>query len=84
MVRIWDTFATESCSRLVECAGRRRLPGASPHLRFVVNGMQTTVAIRLRLIASPCTMTTGRRKPGPDPVGGGSSAHHTSPWETTT
>ena len=33
----------------------------------------------VRFKASPCTRTTGLRKPGPEPVAAGNSAHHTSP-----
>src|SRR5262245_53622936 len=65
-------------------AGSRTFPGAVAHFRLLVNGTQTTVAIRLRLIASACTTTIGRRKPGPEPLGSGRSAHQTSPWATVT
>ena len=64
-------------------ARSRTLPGASAHFRLLVRGTQTTVASRLRLSASPWTTTTGLRKPGPDTVGGGRSAHQTSPWKIT-
>ena len=74
-----DTFATESLGRLVIPAVNSTLHGASAHRRLLVSGMQTTVATRLRFRASPWTTMTGRRKPGPEPVGGGNSAQHTSP-----
>jgi hypothetical protein len=45
--------------------------------------MQTTVRIRLRFSASPWTTITGRRNPGPEPVGSGKSAQYTCPWEIT-
>lgn len=79
-----DTFATDSLGRRVIIAVRSTLPGASAHCKLLVSGTQTTVAIRLRFKASPWTTTTGRRKPGLEPVGCGSSAHHTSPCEITT
>jgi hypothetical protein len=81
---ISETFATESLGRCVARAVSSTLPGASVHRKLLVNGIQTAVAIRLRLSASPWTTTTGLRKPGPDPVGGGTSAHQTSPCEITT
>jgi hypothetical protein len=81
---ICDTFATESLGRCVARVVSSTLPGASAHRRLLVSGTQTAVAIRLRLSASPWTTTTGLRKPGPDPVGGGTSAHQTSPCEITT
>lgn len=74
-----EAFATESCGRLVAFDVRSTLPGTVDHFVFVVSGTHTTVAIRLRLKASLWMMTTGRRKPGPDPTGAGKSAHHMSP-----
>jgi hypothetical protein len=41
--------------------------GASAHRRLLVNGTQTTVAIRLWFKASPCTTAMGLLNPGPDP-----------------
>ena len=76
-----DTFATESFGRPVARAASVMLPGASAHFRLLVNGTQTAVASRLRFNASPCTTTTGLRRPGPDPFGSGTSAHQTSPPE---
>jgi hypothetical protein len=38
-----------------------------------------TVAIRLRLKSSDCTINTGLRYPGSEPTGSGSSAHQMSP-----
>jgi hypothetical protein len=83
-VTICDTFATESFERPVVRAASNALPGASTQRRLLESGTQTTVAIRLRFRASPWMTTTGRRKPGPEPAGGGRSAHQTSPWEITT
>src|SRR6266852_3628772 len=40
--------------------------------------------MRLALNSLACTTSTGRRAPGPEPVGSGSEAHHTSPRYTTT
>ena len=79
-----DTFATESLGRPVVRAERRTFPGAKAHFRLLVSGTHTTVAIRLWFNASLWTTTTGLRKPGPEPVGAGKSAHQISPWEITT
>lgn len=81
---IWETLATESFGRSVSFADKKTFPGASAHWRLLVNGTQTIVAIRLLFKGSPWTTATGRRKPGPDPVGSGRSAHHISPWATFT
>jgi hypothetical protein len=50
---ICETFATESFRRLVERAASSTLPVAPADFRLLVNGTQTTVAIRLRFSASP-------------------------------
>ena len=63
--------------------GEQYVPGASAQRRLLVRGTQTTVANRLRFRASPWTTITGRRNPGPDPVGSGSSTQQTSPWAIT-
>jgi hypothetical protein len=84
IVTSWDTLATDSFASPVTRADRRTFPGASAHRRLLVSGTQTAVAIRLRLSASPWTTTTGRRNPGPEPVGTGNSAHQTSPWTIAT
>ena len=65
-VMIWETLATESLGRPVARAGRSTLPGASAHRRLLVKGTHTTLLIRLRFSASPCTTRTGLRKPGPE------------------
>lgn len=80
-VSIWDTLATDSFGRPLSRAARETFPGADARRRLLVKGTQTTVAIRLRFRESPCTMTIGLLKPGPDPAGTGRSAHHTSPCE---
>jgi len=80
---VCETFATESFCRPVRRDWRSTFPGASAHFRLVVSGTQRTVAILLRLKESPCTTTTGRRNPGPEPVGSGRSAHQISPWKIT-
>jgi hypothetical protein len=46
-LRIWDTLATESFGKPVRRAERETFPGARLHLRLLVNGTQTTVAMRL-------------------------------------
>jgi hypothetical protein len=56
---------------------------ASVQRKLLVSGTQTTVVIRLRLNASPCTTRTGRWNPGSEPDGSGKSAHQTSPCEIT-
>jgi hypothetical protein len=81
---ICETTATEFCGRPVIREERWMLPGAKAHLKLLVRGTQRTVAILLRFKLSDCTTTTGRRNPGPDPFGGGRSAHQISPWEITT
>ena len=82
-VMIWEAFATESLGRPVVRAGRNTLPGASAQRRLLVKGTQTTVFMWLRFSASPWTTNTGRRKPGPDPVGSGRLAQYTCPWAIT-
>lgn len=49
----WETLATESLGNPVARAGRLTLPGASTKRRLLVSGTTMTVAIRLRLKASP-------------------------------
>jgi hypothetical protein len=83
-VMIWEALATESLGRPVSRAGRSTLPGASAHLRLLVKGTHTTLLMRLRFSASPWTISTGLRKPGPEPVGSGRFAQYTWPWATTT
>src|SRR6185312_6382049 len=81
---ISETFATESLARPVARAANRTFPGASAHFRLLVSGTHTTVLIRLLFKESHCTTTTGRRYPGPDPVGSPKLAHQISPWLITT
>ena len=82
-VMIWEALATESLGRPVARAGRSTLPGASAQRRLLVKGTHTTLLIRLRFSASPCTTRTGLRKPGPEPAGSGRFAQYTWPWATT-
>jgi hypothetical protein len=82
-VMIGEALATESRGRPVARAGRSTLPGASAHRRLLVKGTHTTLLIRLRFSASPCTTRIGLRKPGPEPVGSGRFAQYTWPWATT-
>jgi len=79
METISDALATESFGKRVERARSKTLPGASDHLRLDVNGTHTTVEMRLKFRLSPWTISTGRRRPGPEPVGSGRSAHQMSP-----
>src|SRR6266511_2034320 len=81
---ICDALATESFGKPETLAGSGTLPGAPAQARLLVSGTQTTVAIRLLFSGSPCTTTTGLRKPGPEPAGAGRSAHQISPCETST
>lgn len=81
---ICDTFATESFGNPVVLLGSNTLPGAPAHTVLLVSGTHTTVAMRLRFRGFPWMTTTGRRKPGPDPLGSGKSAHQMSPCEIST
>ncbi len=74
MDTICETFATESFASPVCPAPSTTFPGARAQRRLLVSGTTTVVASRLALKASPCTTTTGRRKPGPEPTGSGNSA----------
>ncbi|MDZ7631519.1 MAG: hypothetical protein U5K74_09265 [Gemmatimonadaceae bacterium] len=58
--------------------------GASSSRSDEVSTSAITVPIRLRLKASDCTITTGRRNAGAEPDASPSSAHQTSPRSTTT
>src|SRR5271157_3270978 len=64
---IRETLATKGLGRPVRRAGRSTFPGARAHLRLLVSGTHTTVAMRLRFNASPCT-TTGLLNPGAEVV----------------
>jgi len=80
---ICEKLATESFESPVARARRSTLPGASTQARLLVKGTQTAVLMRLRFSASPWTTNTGRRNPGPEPVGSGRSAQCTCPWAIT-
>ncbi len=84
MVTICEAFATEAFGNPEARAVSSTFPGASAQRRLLVSGTQIVVAMRLRLSAFPWMTTTGRRKPGAEPDGVGSSAHQTSPWTTST
>jgi len=81
---ICDAFATESFGNPVALADSRTFPGARAHVKLLVSGTQTTVAILLLFRGSPWTTTTGRLSPGPDPPGSGRFAHQTSPCNAPT
>ncbi len=81
---IRETFATEFCGNPVSALGSRTFPGASAHLRLLVMGTHSTVAMRLRLMALHWTTRTGRRYPVSDPAGSSRSAHQTSDCSITT
>jgi hypothetical protein len=83
-VTTWDTLATDGLDKPVARSSRDTFPGAFDQRRLLVSGTHTTVLMRLRLSASPWTTITGRRNPGSEPCGSGTSAHHTSPWLTLT
>jgi hypothetical protein len=78
-VRTWETFTTLSRSRPVVRARKRTLPGDAASSRLLVIAATITVWIRLMLKASDWITNTGRRQPGPEPKGTGTSAHQTSP-----
>src|SRR4030095_13042109 len=82
-VKSWETLMTESLGSFVSLVRHKTLPGASASRRFDVMAATITVCIRLSLNAFACTIRTGRLWPGPEPVGSGRVAHHTSPRRTT-
>jgi len=84
MVTIWETFATESLGNPVSSDERETFPGAPAQSMLLVRGTHITVDILLLLRGSPCTTTTGRRKPGAEPPGSDRSAHQMSPCDTVT
>ena len=80
---IWETFATDTFVSPVPFTGRRTFPGASAKRRFDVMTAATTVLMPLSLKLFADTISNGRRKPGPDPVGSGREPHQISPRRTT-
>lgn len=78
-VRTWLTLTTEVFPRPDSLFAISTLPGAAESRRLDVMAATTTVAIRLELKGLDWTTRTGRRRPGPDPVGSGSEAHQISP-----
>ena len=78
-----ETLATESFGREAALAGMSTFPGASTSRRFDVRTRARTVRSRLRLKASLCTISTGRRNPGSEPAGSPKSAHQICPRSTT-
>src|SRR5262245_19650317 len=74
-----DTLITELLFRFARRLERYTLPGAAASLVLEVTSAAITVLIALRLKVSACAITTGCRKPGPEPVGCGKSAHQISP-----
>lgn len=58
---------------------KRTFPGAAAKPRLEVTTATMTVAMRLSLNGFDWTTRTGRRNPGPEPVGIGKDAHHNSP-----
>ena len=74
-----DTLTTEAFGNPVSDLAKRMFPGAAANAKFDVTTATMTVAIRLSLNAFDWTTNTGRRKPGPEPVGAGREAHHNSP-----
>ena len=68
-------LATECFGRPVERRAKRTLPGAAARARLEVNATTRTVPILLALNGSLCTTSTGRRKPGSEPLGAFSDAH---------
>ena len=83
-VRICETLITESLGSPEALCSNMTFPGASSSRRLDVTAATTIVLIRLWLNGSLWSTTTGLLNPGPEPDGGGSDAHHTSPRRTTT
>ena len=81
-VSICETLTTESRGRPLICAGNKTFPGASANRRLLVMTATMTVRMLLRLKESAWRIRTGRRKPGSEPRGSGSSAHQISPRVT--
>lgn len=74
-----DTLTTEAFSNPASDLVKRTFPGAAANAKFDVTTATMTVAMRLSLNAFDWITSTGRRKPGPEPVGAGREAHHNSP-----
>ena len=58
-------------------------PGACAKRRLEVIVAASTVLMWLALNSLDETITTGRRKPGSEPLGAGNDAHQISPFFTT-
>ena len=82
-VMICETFTTDGFESPVPLVGRRMFPGASASRRFDVTTAATTVLIRLTLKLFAEMISSGRRKPGPDPDGSDNDAHQSSPRRIT-
>jgi hypothetical protein len=78
-VIICDTLITDGFESPDSDLATRTFPGASASERLDVTTVTTTVAMRLSLNGFDWTISTGRRNPGPDPVGVGKVAHQISP-----
>src|SRR5699024_6979893 len=74
-----DTLTTEAFGIPPSDLLKRTLPGAAAKHKLEVTTATMTVAMRLSLNGFDWTTRTGRRKPGPEPVGAGNDAHHNSP-----
>src|SRR5690625_2050872 len=74
-----DTLTTEAFGNPPSDLLKRTLPGAAAKPKLEVTTATMTVAMRLSLNGFDWTTRTGRRKPGPEPVGPGNDAHHNSP-----
>lgn len=81
---ICEIFTTEVFFSPLDLAGIRTFPGAFASTRLDVIATATTVFIRLRLNSFDWIIRTGRRKPGPDPLGAVREDHHISPRFTPT
>jgi len=79
MVNSCEMLTTEGLDSPESVLCRRTFPGADSMARLVVMIATMTEAMRLSLKALDCMTRTGRRNPGPEPVGGGNDAHQTSP-----
>ena len=82
-VIICETFTTDGFASPVPFVGRRMFPGASASRRFDVITAAITVLMRLTLKLFAEMISSGRRKPGPDPDGSDNDAHQSSPRRIT-
>ena len=83
MVKICETFTTESLESPDSFRSKNTLPGALANRILEVMAATMTVLIRLTLNRLPWITKTGLGYPGPEPDGSGNDAHHISPRRIT-